>query len=104
MTRIYGQSDDTIEFEGDVDGEVSCYGIDNNDRGVLLSCSDGTLLEVKYGKTDQAVWEVKLLKSGNLFVRIESCTDEDSDPHSDVAIFNTGLKWIYAAKEWERVR
>lgn len=59
---IYGTSDDLIEFEGDVDGEVGCYGTDNQDQGVLVICSDGTLLEVKYGKNSQAIWDIKLIK------------------------------------------
>ena len=27
MIRIYGASDDLVEFEGDVTGEVGCYGV-----------------------------------------------------------------------------
>jgi len=51
-TIIYGASDDLIEAEGDVKGEVGHYGSDNDKHGVLLICSDGTLLEIKYGKED----------------------------------------------------
>ncbi len=35
---------------------------------------------------------------------VESCEDEDADPHSDVAHFYDGLRWAYAATEWERVK
>lgn len=103
-TKIYGASDDLIEFEGDVIGEVGCYGTDDDEHGVLVICSDGTLLEVKYGKADAGIWEVKLVKKGKLFSGIEQCDDSDDDPHSDVATFKAGLKWAYAAKEWERVK
>lgn len=103
-TKIYGDSDDLIEFEGDVKGEVGCYGTDRWERGVLLICSDGTLLEAKYGKVDMAVWEIKPISEGPLFSRIERCLNEETDPYSDVAHFFDGLKWVYAAKEWERVR
>lgn len=103
-TKIYGTSDDLIEFEGDVDGEIGCYATDDQERGVLLICSDGTLLEVKYGKTDMAIWEVKCVNKGDLLLDIEPCTDEDANPYSDVAQFKDGLKWVYAAKEWERVK
>ena len=35
--KIYGTSDDLIEFEGDVDGEVGCYGTDDAERCDQLS-------------------------------------------------------------------
>jgi len=105
MTKIYGTSDDLIEFEGDVNGEVGCFGTDDEDQGVLVMCSDGTLLEVKYGKNDDAIWEVKCIKKGTLFDRIDPCTDSEADPYSDVAHFKPGLKWAYAAKSgWEQVK
>ena len=44
-TKIYGASDDLIEFAGDVTGEVGHFGTDNNEHGDLIICSDGTLLE-----------------------------------------------------------
>jgi hypothetical protein len=102
-TRVYGASDDLIEIEGDYTGEVSAYGTDDNERGVLLVFSDGTLLEVKYGKSDAGIWGVTLVKKGTLFKSIEQCDDEDSDPHSDVATFADGIQWVYAATEWEKV-
>ena len=103
MTRIYGSSDDLIEFEGDFTGEVGACGTDDNESGVLVVVSDGTILEVKYGKGGEAIWEVKLLKKGSLFKSIDSCTDDDADPYSDVAIFSEGVTWAYAATEWEKV-
>lgn len=103
-TRVYGSSDNLIEFDGDCSGEVGCYGTDDRDRGVLVIMSDGTILEVKYGKMDAAIWEVKVFKAGELFDRIEPCTDEDAKVYSDIAYFKDGIKWAYAAKEWERVR
>ncbi|KKK52957.1 hypothetical protein LCGC14_3099650 [marine sediment metagenome] len=103
-TKIYGASDDLIEFKGDVCGEVGNYGTDEEEHGELVICSDGTLLEVKYGKGDMAVWGIILIKAGGLFNKIEACSDEDADPHSDVAYFNDGLKWAYVASEWEKVK
>ena len=103
-TRIYGASDDLIEFEGDMRGEVGCYGTDDGDHGVLVVVSDGTVLDVQYGKGDMGIWGVQLLRQGDLFDHIEPCTDEDARIHSDVAVFKAGVKWAYAAKEWENVR
>lgn len=103
-TQVYGASDDLIEFDGGFTGEVSCYGTDDRDNGVLVTMSDGTILEVQYGKNDAAVWEVKLLRQGPLFIRIDQCCDEDADPHSDVAHFKPGIEWAYAATgDWEKV-
>jgi len=103
MTKIYGCSDDLIESEGDVSGEMDYIGTDDKEQGALLMCSDGTLLEVKYGKAGMGVWEVKLINQGSLFEKIDICTDEDAEIYSDIAYFTDGLKWIYAAKEWERL-
>lgn len=103
-TKVYGASDDLVEFEGDLIGEVDCCGTDERDKGVLAIMSDGTLLEVKYGKNDAAIWAIRLIKKGKLFLRIDPCDNEDADTYSDVAHFKEGVLWAYAAKEWEAVR
>ena len=103
-TKVYGASDDLVEFDGDVYGEVGCYGTDDRERGVLCVFSDGTLLEVKYCGRVSGVWEVKCLRAGELFDRIDQCDDEDANPYSDVAHFKPGLKYAYAATQhWEQV-
>jgi len=102
-TVVYGASDDLVEFDGEFRGEVGCYGTDDREKGVLVVMSDGTLLEVKYGKNEDAIWEVKLVKKGDLFLRIDQCDDSDADPYSDVAWFAPGIKWAYAATTWEKV-
>jgi len=103
-TKIYGTSDDLVEVEGDVNGEVMCYGTDDREKGVLLICSDGTLLEVKYGKGNMGIWGIMLIKRGSLLMSIKQCDDEEDDPYSDIAHFANGLKWVYAATDnWERV-
>ncbi len=103
-TKVYGASDDLIEFEGDVYGEVGHFGTDDNERGDLIIFSDGTLLEIKYGKADMGIWGIIRIKAGDLFDRIDPCDNEDSTPHSDTAHFKDGLKWAYVAIEWERVK
>ena len=103
-TKIYGESDDLIEFDGDVYGEISNYGTDEEEHGELIICSDGTLLEIKYGKADMAVWGITVINQGVLFDHLESCSDEDAKPHSDVAYFKDGLKWAYGASAWEKAR
>jgi hypothetical protein len=103
MTKIYGSSDDLIEFEGDFSGEVGQYGTDDDEHGVLVIVSDGTILEVKYGKGGMGIWAITLLKRGTLFEGIEQCTSEDADPYSDVATFREGVTWAYAGTAWSVV-
>jgi len=99
MTKIWGTSDDLIEVDGDVRGEVNCY-----DKEVLLICSDGTLLGIKYGKMEMGIWQVNVIQKGALLEKVIQCTSEDDEVYSDTALFHYGLKWVYAAKDWERVK
>jgi len=101
-SKVYGASDDLIEFDGDVTGEVGHYGTDENERGDLIIFSDGTLLEIKYGKADMGIWGIIGIKAGDLFDRIDPCNDEDAHPPSDIAHFKDGLKWAYVATKWQR--
>ena len=107
-TKIYGASDDLIEFEGDVAGEAGYSGHDRDDDkppGCLVVCSDGTVLRVHYGKPMHGgVWLVELVNRGLLFERIDVCVDEDATPYSDVAHFGGGLKWAIKATGWERIQ
>ena len=99
-TKVYGASDDLVEVDGDVKGEVSCY---DEEKGILVIFSDGSILQVKYGKADMGIWGVTLISAGNLFERIDPCMDENANPSSDVAHFKDGLKWAFAAKDWQKV-
>jgi hypothetical protein len=105
-TKVYGQSDDLIEFDGEVSGEVGYYDSHEGEEGAgaLIIFSDGTVLNVRYGKAKQAIWQVTAISKGTLFQRIDECSDEDAAPYSDIAYFADGLKWAYAAKDWERVK
>ncbi len=99
-TRIYGASDDLVEVEGDVCGEVGCY-----DKDLLLACSDGTILVAHYGKPGAGgVWSIEVLRKGDLFEGVDICTSEDADPHSDVVRFRDGLKMVRAGKDYGIVR
>jgi hypothetical protein len=87
-TKVYGASDDLIEFEGDVYGEVGHM----SDRSTKVTMSDGTELLVKYGKPEHGgVWWVRLKTAGPLFDRIDECFDENAPVYSDVAHFKPGL-------------
>lgn len=100
-TRIYGCSDDLIEFEGDITGEVGAYG--TKEKPVLLVVDDGTILRAAYGKPAGGVWHLELVRAGWLFDRIEVCTSE-ADSYSNVAYLRDGAKLAFACKQWERVQ
>jgi len=84
--------------------EVNCYNTDEKLHGVLLVFNDGTVLDVKYGKNDEALWLVRAIRKGELFLRIDECDDPDAERYSDTAHFADGLKWCKAATEWEHVK
>jgi len=102
MTKIYGQSDDNIYFEGDIDGQLDCcYGTDDREKGILITCSDGTIFEVKYCKNVPGVWGIIVLNKGILFDRIEPCTDPNADIYSDIVYMKDGVKSAYfATRNW----
>jgi hypothetical protein len=88
MTKVYGASDDLIEFAGDFDGEVGHM----SDRPCKVTMSDGTELLVVYGKPAHGgVWWIRLKKAGPLFDRIDECFDEEAETYSDIAWFKSGL-------------
>ena len=101
-TRVYGQSDDNVYAEGDIDGQYSCYGIDENPA--MLIASDGTLFMIKYGKADLAIWGITIIKKGTLFDRLEICGNDNADIYSDIIYFKNGLRFIYACSEWEKIQ
>jgi hypothetical protein len=94
MTKVYGASDDLIEIEGDVYDEISHY-----DRVTRLNFSDGTALDVKYGKLNSkkeviGVWNVDVIEEGSLFYYKTECLDEDADIYSDIVFFKDGIKYF----------
>lgn len=103
-TRVYGCSDDLVEFEGELHGEVGHYGSDEEEIGCLVAFSDGTIIVVKYGKPGLGgVWAITVLAQGQLFDRIEMCSDEDADPYSDVLYFKPGKLKAWAGFNAEKV-
>ena len=95
-TKIYGCSDDLIEFEGDVSGEVCA------DKALLI-CSDGTLLSIIY--ESDGIWTIKVIAIGSLFDKISKCVVENGDKYSDIVTIKHGLEWAYASTGgWEKVK
>ena len=106
-TRVYGTSDDLIEFEGDYRGEI-CFGSDDEDEfgGALLVCSDGTAATVQYNQDHRGIWRIHVLRKGDLFDRFERCEAEDGedvDVYSDQLFLKDGIKWVWFGKEARKV-
>lgn len=91
-TRIYGYSDDNISFDGDVCGECGAY-----NTTTIIACSDGTIATMHYGK--DGIWTIRVLRKGELFIRLEQCSDPGADIYSDQLFFKDGLRWAYCNGE-----
>ncbi len=103
-TKVYGTSDDLIEIDGDAAGDFAGEVGIAAEGSSLLMFSDGTLLEIGYGKGELAVWWINVLRAGELFRNKIVCDDPDAQVYSDVVPFSEGLKWAYHSKNWERVK
>ena len=97
-TKVYGASDDLIEFEGDYSGEHGQYNT-SEDLPVALFISDGTVMLIWY--SDQGIWKIDVRQKGALFKSMTICTSEDDDPYSDVVTFDDGIKWAYAVRVYK---
>lgn len=106
VTDVYGSSDDSIYFGGDISGQIDCYGDceEGSKDNAFIACSDGTVFTFNYGGTGLGIWKVTLLRQGELFDRIDTCLDEDAEVYSDKLYFKDGLKWAFSTTEWEKVR
>ena len=100
ITTIYGASDDLIELDGAIDGEVYCY----NSQALVIFDSGAALL-VHYD--DEGIWRIRSV--GVQLVTITRCEDRDGytgpdgDVYSDLATVG-GATIAYAATGAERVR
>ena len=96
-TNIYGASDDLIEIDGGISGEHGCYNT-TEDRPCMVFLSDGTVVAFVYAPADRAIWKAHVQEQGSLFDRLDICTDENVDPHSDVVRMRPGIAWAYAIR------
>jgi len=91
VIKVYGASDDLIEFRGDIYDEIDCY-----DEVKKIRFDDGTIIEVGYEKVidgePMAIWGIKVLTQGSAFKELQECTDEEADIYSDVLVLGDGVK------------
>ncbi len=85
-TMITGASDDLIEIEGEIREEFSAWDCTNG----VITCSDGTFLNVNYD--ENGIWRFKVDFKGSLFERKEEGSVEEDT--NDKVFFKEGLKWI----------
>lgn len=78
--KIYGESDDLIEIEGDKNfDEIGCF-----DQTTTIWFSDNTVIEVNFGKDGKGIWEIKEIQGGHAPRKLIPCYDEYADIYSDI--------------------
>ena len=92
MLKIYGASDDLIEFEGDVDEEAYA-----KEDGNVIALSNGAVFRIKY--SDEGVWRITpVFVTGTSTIEYG---EEDSDNnYSDVVTVHEPIKWIVVGTEF----
>lgn len=90
MTKVFGSSDDLIEFEGDMNDEVDTLSRFGETEGPFItSFDDNTKVQIYYNK--EGLWKIKLLVAGHLFNKIDECLEEKDGRYSDFLFMKDGL-------------
>lgn len=89
--KVYGQSDDLIELDGDLQDEIGCYGADD-ENGSLVAFSDGTVLRITYGANNEGFWRITRLVVGTAEYT-HTPGQDDVDDYSDVVTLEGDIKW-----------
>lgn len=88
-TKVYGYSDDVVQFWGKCSDSIDCY-----DTDLRITLSDGTVLRTHYGKhlngQDCGIWSIEVEYAGLLYDRKKTCYDEEDEPYSDIVYFKDG--------------
>lgn len=94
MVKLYGSSDDLIEFEGDVRWEISDSKA--GEAGEVLALSDGSLIAVTY----DGIWhfDVRFVGSSNP-QKVFAATDSNGDQYSDIIEFSGPIRWAVYGKK-----
>jgi hypothetical protein len=97
ITRIYGASDDLIEIDGQISGEVEAYSSER--KPIKFKTSLGTKGTITYN----GEWKINVEEGGSDFViKIESVGDDNTHTeentnnvpsYSDVLILDGDLEW-----------
>ncbi|WP_312337184.1 hypothetical protein [Anaerospora hongkongensis] len=98
MLTVTGASDDLLVITGDIREEFNHYGADEDDTGVYLAFSDGTVLKAMYDS--DGIWRLNLVSKGSLYqAKLEGCVTDDTN---DVVTFAEGIKWVVCGTEFAK--
>lgn len=93
--KIYGDSDDLIEIEGQIREEFNFFPDDENENR-LLAVSDGTLLRINYDA--DGIWRItKIIGGTSEFSKIEGDVKSDTP---DVVMLAGDIKWVALATSY----
>ena len=87
---LSGASDDLVELDGDINGELGAYDVVSN-----FVLSDGTRGTIEY--THEGVWRINILEYGSVKIDIIHPTQEEIDNdtnYTDKATFTGNIDWI----------
>jgi len=88
MIIVRGYSDDIL----DVAGRISQEFYPDREKPFHLAFSDGTLLDVSYGKG--GIWHITPINKGTSFISHEACGCNDDIEYSDVVNMGEDVKWV----------
>lgn len=89
--EIYGDGDDRVEVEGDLNGEFEACNC-----AVFLHFGDGTILEVEYNPKSDIYWRIKIVKicDGTNFERLPGTYDGEDNMSCDRLRLTGDLKSV----------
>lgn len=90
--KVYGASDDLCIIDGAPypDDEVGCFESD-----CVIELSDNTVIRVSYGYGSSGVWEIKVLRSGQVPYELKKCPRDEDNNYSDVFTSMANYKQHY---------
>lgn len=106
--KVYGYSDDLIEFESD-SGSIPYFKgkaqeIDTWEQALRITFTDGSRVLVQYGKEGLGgIWDIIVEKIGTTpFIQLDRCFNEDKTGYSDILIIEVDdIKLIKSCKRKE---
>lgn len=91
FVKVYGQSDDLIEVEGNIYEE---FNPDSSDAPSYLAFSDGTVLSIEYSST----WTIKRVIEGTATFTKTDATGPDDD-YTDRVKLEGDIRWcVFGSK------
>lgn len=106
--KVYGYSDDLIEFESD-SGSIPYFKgkaqeIDTWEQALRITFTDGTKVVVQYGKEGLGgIWDIIIEKIGTTpSIQIDRCFNNEKSEYSDILIIEVDdIKSIRPCKRKE---